>query len=217
MRARLGTLGYAVHRLGVLIGLRYGGSFYFPSEDREVLENRILPFYQLSDGHQDILFVGTDWYTHGYARMFSHKRAFATLDFAPAKARYGAARHITASVGELDAAFAPQSLDLIVLNGVIGWGLDRIEDAERAIAHCRTCLRPGGHLIIGWNDIPEHRPFKPSDLAALDDFKPLVLPSLGASEAVVDNEWRHVFSVFEAAPKAAANSGAASPAAAGTA
>jgi SAM-dependent methyltransferase len=203
MRAKLGNVGYALHRVGVLIGLRFGGSFYYPSADREVLENRILPFYQLSESHQDILFVGTDWYTHGYPRLFSHKRSFATLDYAPGKARYGARKHLTGSVTDLARLVPAASLDLIVLNGVIGWGLDRLEDAERAIGQCLTCLRPGGHLIIGWNDIDEHRPFKLTDIPSLAAFRPEVLPSLGAVEILIENEWRHVFSVY-AAPAAVA-------------
>lgn len=45
-RERLGVVGYYLQRAGVRIGLRYGGSFFLDSEDRTILENRVLPFYQ---------------------------------------------------------------------------------------------------------------------------------------------------------------------------
>ncbi len=148
MRERLGLAGYVLHRGGVLLGLRFGGSFFYPSDDREVLENVIFPFYQLSSEHNDIVMAGTDWYTHGYGRMFSHKK-LATIDLDPRKARFGATRHIVDSVTRLDAHFADQSLDLVTLNGLIGWGLNGREDAELAIGAIHRCLRPGGHLIAG--------------------------------------------------------------------
>lgn len=196
-RARLGTLGAVLHQAGIELGVRYGGSFFHPSEDRTVLENLILPHYQISPDHRTILFVGTEWFTHGYVRMFSHK-SLVTLDLNPAKARYGASRHITASVTSIERHFGPGELDLVLLNGVLGWGLDRLDDADRAIAGCHRCLRSGGHLVIGWNDIPRHLPFRLEEIAALRRFRPHVLPSLGTSELRVANEWRHVFSFFAA-------------------
>jgi SAM-dependent methyltransferase len=197
MRARIGTLGYGFHRIGLTIGLKYGGSFFFPSEDRTVLENQILPFYQLSRTHNDILFVGTEWYTHGYVRMFSHK-SFTTLDVGARKARYGASRHITENVTRLDWHFGPGTLDVIFLNGIIGWGLDNLSDAEKVIALCHKCLRPGGHLILGWNDLAANRPFRLDEIESLTRFRPFIFPQLQSSEHLIDNGWRHVFSFFEA-------------------
>jgi SAM-dependent methyltransferase len=204
MRAKLGNAGYALHRVGIHLGLRYGGSFYYPSADRTVLENKILPFYQLSAAHQDILFVGTDWYTQGYSRLFSDKRSFSTLDFSKGKSKYGAGRHIVDSVTNVAEHFEPSSLDLVMLNGILGWGLDRLDDADAALAGCRRCMRDGGHLLIGWNDIPKYRPFALRDIPAMRGFKALTLPPLGTPERVVDNEWRHVFSVFAAVDRATA-------------
>jgi hypothetical protein len=195
-RTRLGNLGALAHRLGVSIGLRCGGSFFHPSDDRTMLENQILPWYQISAAHQEILFVGTEWFTHGYVRMFSHK-SLSTLDIDPAKARFGADRHMVGSVSELDRHVAEGRLDLVLINGVLGWGLDTLDEAERAIAGCDRCLRPGGHLVIGWNDLAAHRLFRLDEISSLGRFQPFVFPPLGASEVRVANEWRHVFSFYE--------------------
>src|SRR5262245_2539989 len=73
MRGKRGFVGDGLHWLGVRLGIAYGGSFFYPSEDRSILETVIFPHYQLSQEHQKIVFVGTAWYTQGYSRMFARK------------------------------------------------------------------------------------------------------------------------------------------------
>jgi hypothetical protein len=101
MRGKRGLIGDGLHGVGVRLGVAYGGSFYYPSEDRSILECVIIPFYQLSQAHQTIVFVGTDWYTHGYTRMFSRKN-YTTIDANPEQARYGGDQHIIDVVGNLE-------------------------------------------------------------------------------------------------------------------
>jgi hypothetical protein len=195
MRGKRGLIGDGLHGVGVRLGVAYGGSFYYPSEDRSILECVIIPFYQLSEAHQTIVFVGTDWYTHGYARMFSRK-TYTTIDANPEQARYGADQHIVDGVGNLDQYMQPGSIDALFLNGIIGWGLNTQDEAERAFSACHRCLRKGGHLIVGWNDLPEHLPFRLDAVESLRKFAPLVFPPLGAGEYLINNEWRHTFSFF---------------------
>jgi SAM-dependent methyltransferase len=195
MRGKRGVIGDYLHALGVRLGITYGGSFFYPSEDRSILECVIIPYYQLSRTHDKILFVGTDWYTQGYPRMFGRK-SFTTIDPDPGRARYGAEQHIVDVLGNLERHIAPGSLDAIFLNGVIGWGLNKREEAEAAIAACYRSLRQGGHFMIGWNDLPEHRPFRLESVAALRKFQPLVFQPLDVTQHQVDNEWRHTFTFF---------------------
>ena len=195
MRGRRGIIGDSLHGFGVRLGVAYGGSFYYPSEDRSILECVIIPFYQLSQAHQAILFVGTDWYTHGYTRMFSLKN-YTTIDPNPEKARYGAEQHIVDDVGNIEQYMQPGSLDVVFLNGIIGWGLNTQDEAEKAFAACHRYLRKGGHLIVGWNDLAEHLPFRIEAVESLRKFRPIVFPPLETSEHLVDNEWRHTFSFF---------------------
>src|ERR1700733_6242047 len=100
MRGR-GIIGNGLHALGVRLGTAYNGSFFYPSEDRSILECLIIPYYQLSRAHQTIVFVGSDWYTHGYNRMFARK-TFTTIDPNPARAQYGAEHHIIDVAGNLE-------------------------------------------------------------------------------------------------------------------
>ena len=105
-------------------------------------------------------------------------------------------QHIVDVVGNLDRYFEPGSLDVIFLNGVIGWGLDTPAETEIAFAACHRALRRNGHFMIGWNDLPEHRPFRLETIASLGKFEPLVFPPLETSEHLVANEWRHTFSFY---------------------
>ena len=186
----------AMHRLGVRLGLGLNGSFFYPSEDRTILECVIIPYYQLAADFRRILFVGTDWYTHGYNRLFRTKD-FTTIDPDPAKAHYGAAHHICAPMQAITLHFQNSSLDLVMCNGVVGWGLDGAADAEAAFRACYGALRPGGHLIVGWNDLAAHRPFRLTEIQSLAQFSPLTFGPLNKTEYLVDNEWRHVFSFFK--------------------
>jgi SAM-dependent methyltransferase len=195
MRGERGVVGDILHWLGVRLGIAYNGSFYYPSEDRSVLENLIIPYYQLSPEHQRIVFVGTAWYTKGYNRMFARK-SYTTMDPNPANRPYGAESHIVDVVGNLEQHVAPGSLDVIFLNGVVGWGLNERDDAETAFAACYRCLRKGGHFLIGWNDLAEHRPFRLEEVESLGKFQRLVFPPLDTSEYLIDNEWLHTFSFF---------------------
>jgi hypothetical protein len=195
MRGKRSVVGDKLHALGVQLGINYGRSFFYPSEDRSILECVIIPYYQLSNEHQQVAFIGTDWYTHGYTRLFARK-SYTTMDPNADQARYGARRHIVDGVAHLDRHFAPDWLDLVMLNGVIGWGLNEREEAETAFAAIHKCLRDGGHLMVGWNDLQEHRPFRLEEIKSLSQFKQLTFPPLSTSEYLVANEWRHTFTFF---------------------
>ena len=142
--------------------------------DRRLLEDLILPHHGARDDVRSVLFVGTHWYTAHYPQYFPHAR-FLTLDIDPRQARYGApGGHLVASVTEVDRHLPARSLDLVVLNGVFGWGLNRREDAERALEALHTVLREGGELVVGWNDVPSRRPFPFSELQALAGYEAVV-------------------------------------------
>lgn len=180
-------------------GLRFAGAqdsaFYLDTPDRLVLENLIFPFYQISREHHDILFVGCDWYTAGYARRFRLKR-YATLDPSPSQARYGAQSHLVAPMCQLGAQHAANSLDVIVCNGIVGWGINDPRDAEASFTAAFDALRPGGHLIIGWNDVEKRRPFRLQDIAALNKFERLAFPPLGTDQHRVEHDMKHVFDFY---------------------
>ncbi len=131
---------------------------YKRREDRRVLEQVIFPYFLQRPEFARVLFVGCGWYTKVYNKMFRGKD-YWTLEVNPALRKYGARQHITDSVENVHLQFCEGGLDLIICNGVFGWGLDARDEVDAAFAACFTCLRENGLLIVGWDDVPEHRPF----------------------------------------------------------
>lgn len=165
------------------------------SPDRDVLEHVILPAYARLPDMRRVLFVGSDWFTRHYEKLF-RGREYWTLDPDPWKRKFGARRHIVAGLESLDAYFDEGHFDLIVCNGVFGWGLDRRDDCERAFMACFTRLKPGGQFMLGWNDVPAHSPLQLASLASLARFTPQPLPALGTAHFLADAQTRHVFDFY---------------------
>lgn len=165
-----------------------------PTNDRRVLEDVIFPRL-LEPDCQRILFVGCDWYTRCYNEVFAD-REYWTIEIDPAKRRYGSINHIVAGLEDIENYFAPGYFDAIVCNGVFGWGLNDRDAVERAFAGCLYCLREGGLFILGWNDIPERRPFPLEECQALQQFERYTLPALGMSDHRTDTSNRHTFSFY---------------------
>ena len=162
------------------------------SPDRDVFEHEILPYFTMSAEFRRVLFVGCDWYTQRYERLFRGKE-YVTIEVDPARRPFGAKRHIVGSLADLGHHVGHGELDLILCNGVFGWGLDSRDECSRAFAACAGALRSGGVLVVGWDDVPEHRPFDPATLPELARLHPWVFPPLGAARWTVE---RHIYDFF---------------------
>jgi hypothetical protein len=166
------------------------------TRDRRLLEQVILPAISGREDVNRVLFVGCARYTRDYWRLFPGKE-YWTLDIAPARARWGSERHVVGSVTELGRHFEAGYLDAVVLNGVIGWGLNGREEVERALVACHQVLREGGILLVGWDEaLLTH-----IDLRALIGstglFEPYVFEPLKASEVRVEGMLRHVYDFLQ--------------------
>ena len=174
----------------------FGVASYLKNEDRRVLEQVIFPHFLDEETCQDILFVGCDWYTKGYNEWFEKNKHYWTIEIAPSRKKYGAKRHIVDGLQHLSKHFKPGALDLIVCNGVFGWGLDARIDVEQAFRACCDCLREGGVLVVGWDDIEERRPFPLEECQSLRALKPFVFPPLGTAEYMTDTPYRHTYRFY---------------------
>lgn len=165
-------------------------------EDRQILETRILPALSADPGIERVLFVGCDWYTKPYERLFRGKD-YRTLDIDPDKRRYGSSAHVTDRLRNLRSHFAKEALDAIVCNGVfMKTAIETRDEAEPSFAACFDCLRSGGWFVLGWNDVDWLRPYPPSESPALARFDRCVFPALGSSEHVTQTAYRHTYSFF---------------------
>jgi hypothetical protein len=121
--------------------------------DRRYMEDILLPaFARLHPSH--VLSVGTQPYCSHYGKYFSANGCeYWTMDIEPNLAQYGSpGRHITASVIDVDQHFKPDYFDLILMNGIFGWGVNDQNDQIKTLTNLRKIIRPASVLLIGWND-----------------------------------------------------------------
>jgi len=120
--------------------------FSILTTDRIVLEHQIFKHYAAHAELQNILFVGCDADTAGYHETYFHDRRFVTVEPNELNRDFGAREHIVGTLEELGKHIPAGSLDLIICNGVFGWGLDDRADCERAFGACFDALRPLANL-----------------------------------------------------------------------
>jgi hypothetical protein len=183
------------HRLFGRILSTWGAPMMARLHDRQILERDIFPYIVEHREFHDSLWVGCSWYTAPYTALFPD-RNFWTLDFDVLKQRYGSARHVVDGMEHLRRHFGVGVLDLVLCNGVVGWGLDSKAQIEQAFDGCFESLRPGGVLMIGWNDVPHARPIPFADLTSLARFEPYLFPPLHAHELRTHSVGRHVFTFY---------------------
>lgn len=155
----------------------------------------IFPYFVPLPQYSKILFVGCAWYTRGYRTIFRDKD-YQTLEIDPRESRYGAKTHIVDSLENIHKHYDEGALDLILCNGVFGWGLDDRAAVEIAFGGCFRCLRSGGVLVHGWNDTPERCPFPLEECQSLQQFQPFVFPPLATAEYRLAGSSRHTYSFF---------------------
>jgi SAM-dependent methyltransferase len=164
-------------------------------DDRRILTTVIFPWFVADPGVAKILFVGCKWHTQGYNETFRAKE-YWTIEIDPARSRYGAERHVVDSVANVRDHFDDGAFDLVICNGVFGWGLDGVDEVERAFEGCHAILKTGGVFMLGWNDIPSHRPFPLERIDALKLFSDHHFPPLGGSRYLTRNRNRHTYNFY---------------------
>ena len=132
--------------------------------DRRYMTTDILPAL-VSSKVQRVLFVGCREYTALYGKRLTRARIdYWTTDIDPAVAIWGEkGHHIVYDIGKIDDVCSAESFDAVLLNGVLGHGVDQKDAMNRAVKAIAHILRPNGMLLIGWNSKKKH-----SDPAALE-------------------------------------------------
>ena len=170
--------------------------FSLRTVDRAVLEGKILPWLSKRKSTDRVLFVGCEWYTYGYRKWFPSE-TYWTLDYNPEKKVFGSPQlHLVDSMVNLAQHFKPESLDLIICNGVFGWGLNVPVEIEHAFGAVHRCLRPGGLFLLGWNDEPKHRPVPIESIVALQTFRPEIIEPLGVCKLLTATRNRHTYNLY---------------------
>lgn len=161
--------------------------------DRTVLENVILPFVIKEFKPENILDVGRTEAQQHYNEFFTGKN-FWTIDIDPENKEFGAKNHVVDDVKNLSNHVNEETFDLIIFNGVIGWGLNHKEDVRKGIEEIHKALKKGGLLIVGWNNVPDLMPVHLDEVCTSDKFDKHTLEPLQSHN--FQTRWKHTFSFF---------------------
>ncbi len=131
----------------------FDGSF----SDRRYMTLHILPALA-SAKIQRVLFVGCKAYTARYGKPLIRAGIdYWTTDINPAAAIWGEKdHHIVCDIAKIDHVCPADSFDAVLLNGVIGDGVDDEREMNRTVTAIARILRPNGILLIGWNSRKKH-------------------------------------------------------------
>ncbi|ART63848.1 methyltransferase domain-containing protein [Kushneria marisflavi] len=173
----------------------HGVRLRYPYRDRIMFENHILPAIAGDDSIRRVLMVGCGWYTHHYPSLLGDTEV-TTIDLDAAKRPFGGDSHIVGNLTMLGDHIPDEGLDAVLCNGVLGWGLNELADVEQAFTACIDCLRPGGLLLLGWNDHPPYNRVSPEDIPAFAQLEPVRVPGLDAHRVVALPRNQHCFQAF---------------------
>ena len=164
------------------------------TDDRFLLELTILPSFARRGEIRRTLFCGCAAYTQHYEDLFAGGE-YWTIDPVVRRQRYGSAHHIVGKLEQLSQHDTDGPFDLIVCNGVLGWGINTPKEADEALSACHRALRPGGYLLLGWNDVFPRNRVKPEQIPALARFEHTPFEAFGA-RVRVRGSGRHVFDFY---------------------
>jgi hypothetical protein len=165
------------------------------SHDRTILENVILPYFDTTVPIRKVLFVGCSAYTHRYKELLEHKE-YWTIDPNCVKRKYGAEKHIIDSITNIRKYVVKNYFDVIIMNGVIGFGLNRVGDIEQAIDACYESLASAGILLVGWNDRASRIPVDIRRIRALSKFREYYFRPLQTCHYRTEGSQQHTFSFY---------------------
>jgi SAM-dependent methyltransferase len=165
------------------------------SHDRLILEKTILPYLATIGSYRKILFVGCSAYTQWYQEFFNNKE-YWTIDPIRAKKKYAADRHLIDSITNVRKYIDQDYFDVILMNGVIGFGLNQLREIEQAVEACYEVLAQQGILLIGWNDTRRRTPVDLRSVRPLRKFREYYFEPLQASHFRADGPSRHTYSFY---------------------
>jgi SAM-dependent methyltransferase len=109
---------------------------------------------------KSVLNLGVHYYTDRMQRTLAEAGVDVfTADPDGRKTRWGSpGKHRVCKADEIESAFPGVTFDVVILNGVLGYGLDTQAEFDRTLRAIATKLNPGGLLVIGWDQNMFHDP-----------------------------------------------------------
>lgn len=169
------------------------------TDDRLVLERIIFREIYTSGNYSNILFVGCSPFTRWYPTIFDTcpKITFSTVDPDLQKLPDGSKTHHRVARFEslITLPETHEFYDLVILNGVFGYGIDSLEDKLAALKTTHAILKPRGRVLIGYRDL-ENEPDLDLTLIDPDQFDRAAIPAFTCSRYLTKSENRHTFACF---------------------
>lgn len=163
-------------------------------DDRRVLEEIIIPYILENLNPKTILDIGREEDQKFYNKFYKGRELW-TLDIDPKRKEFGAKNHITDSVANLNKHFKQDKFDLIIMNGVFGWGLNEEKEIEDAFKAIYDSLKKGGIFVFGWNNLKGTTPIPIGKIKSLKQFKTLKFPPL-KTEQFESATGRHTYNFY---------------------
>ncbi|MCD0499398.1 MULTISPECIES: methyltransferase domain-containing protein [Achromobacter] len=187
----------ALFKLSPRFAERLNIDFRLHAPNRVFLEESVFGYLNdsaaASSDDSKTLFVGIDKHNWHYPRLLNSE--FHSLDIEERKAVYGQpGRHWTGSATEMADHYGDDVFDVVVANGLLGFGVNTEPDFRRLLEQCKKVLKPGGLFVIGYNDRPDRAPFPV--LPVLREFFELFEPPIAGVDGHVhrvDDGFQHVF------------------------
>ncbi|MDX5421585.1 MAG: class I SAM-dependent methyltransferase [Hymenobacteraceae bacterium] len=134
----------------LLLNFRLDDSHIERQSDRKWFAANLLP--RLENVRQGrVLFVGCAFYTYKYLKNFNKAVDLITVDYDAHNAMWGGHNHLVADIQQVDRLVEPASVDIVLLNGIFGHGVNTPEAQTRTYEALHNIMKPDGLLLVGWN------------------------------------------------------------------
>ncbi|WYX09405.1 class I SAM-dependent methyltransferase [Achromobacter xylosoxidans] len=134
----------ALFRLSPVLAERVGIDFRLDTPSRVFLETRVFAYLNrlaaLQREPQQLLFLGLDKHNWHYPRLL--RATFHSLDISPRNAVYGRpGLHRIGDALDMAEHYGADAFDVVVANGLLGFGIDGEAGLRRLLAQCHAVLR----------------------------------------------------------------------------
>jgi SAM-dependent methyltransferase len=119
------------------------------SEQRIYFDNYLIPKYVKND--LNILFIGIAWYNKWIFKKYK-KTNWVTIDPSPESQKFGAQNHTIGNFpNDIKTSLYKEKFDIIIFNGVYGWGINCEDTFKKSIKKMYETLKPNGLVLFGYN------------------------------------------------------------------
>jgi hypothetical protein len=165
--------------------------------DRWILESKIIRNIAFSKDRSRIISVGVSWTSKDYFNFFDvgTAKVFKTVD--PFYVSSDRENHFTCRFEQLE---LEEFYDVILLNGVFGYGTDSFQEVETIFQQCVNLLSPTGVVVVGAKAVNgriQSPNFDIYEIANSFGFQPAKIPGLNVSFFATSHQNGHSFWAFE--------------------